>query len=181
MIYVILANGFEEIEAITPIDFLRRADIQVAVCGLGGKIITGGHGVAVETDMLFEDIDADKADMLILPGGKAGVDNMVADGRVAPLCADILARGAYLAMICAAPSLAGRAGLLKGRKATCYPGFGKFLEGALYQPDANVVADGKIITAKAAGASMEFAHTLCAILAGKETADKVAAAMFARV
>jgi len=181
MIYVILANGFEEIEAITPIDFLRRADIQVAVCGLGGKIITGGHGVAVETDMLFEDIDADKADMLILPGGKAGVDNMVADGRVAPLCADILARGAYLAMICAAPSVAGRAGLLKGRKVTCYPGYEKHLEGADYQPGARVVTDGNIVTAKAAGASIEFAFELCALLAGRDKAEQIAAAMFSRV
>lgn len=169
MNYIFLDNGFEEIEAITTIDLLRRADIPVTTVSVtGNPMVLGAHDIAVEADGLIADIDFSDAVMLILPGGPTHLE------RCAALC-ELLqehnAKGKLIAAICAAPSVLGRLGLLEGKQATCYPGFESFL-GDSYV-DGLVVESKNIITAKGPGLSADFAFCLIEKLAGADVADRV--------
>ena len=155
MIYMFLANGFEETEAIGCLDVLRRAELNVKTVGVGGKEITGSHGVTVVTDMDINDVDMEVAEGVILPGGMPGTLNLQADERVinaVEFCAD---NGRLVAAICAAPMILGELGILEGKLAVCYPGFEEHLKGATVE-SALVAIDGNVITAKGAGASMLF-------------------------
>ncbi len=155
MIYMFLAEGFEETEAIGCLDVLRRAGIETKTVAIGEKCVRGSHGVVVEADMFADDLDFDAIDGVILPGGMPGTTNLQADERVinaALFCAD---NGKLVAAICAAPMILGELGLLKGKKAVCYPGFEKYLEEAEVE-DAFVSIDGNIITARGAGAALMF-------------------------
>lgn len=159
-IYVFLADGFEEVEALTPIDVLRRAGLQViTVSVMENREVVGAHGVPVVADCLFEAIDKNAADMLLLPGGMPGASNLDAHEGLSSLIMTYAAQEKSLAAICAAPLVFGKRGLLKGKKATCYPGFETFLEGAEYTAGL-VEKDGFIITAKGPGAAMEFAFAI---------------------
>lgn len=155
MVYMFLANGFEETEAIGCLDVLKRANIDVCTAGVGGKQITGSHGVTVFADILVEDINWENIDGVILPGGMPGTTNLQNNETVIKAVKKCSEKGALVAAICAAPMVLGGLGILDGKNAVCYPGFEGYLTGAKVQSDL-VVADDNIITAKGAGASMLF-------------------------
>jgi 4-methyl-5(b-hydroxyethyl)-thiazole monophosphate biosynthesis len=172
MIIVLLANGFEEIEALTPVDVLRRAGLAVQSCGLNGKIIKGSHGICVEADLLPEDVELDRVTMAIFPGGMPGATNIDAHPFTDKLIEATMKNGGRLAAICAAPLVLGRRGLLNGKRATCYPGFEGELMGATVT-DEGVVTDGDITTAKGMGVALEFAKELVRITLGEEKANDI--------
>lgn len=181
MIYMFLAAGFEETEALCPLDLLRRAGLKVSTVGIGGKSVTGAHGITVEADMTdtaYIALRDDKPDMIILPGGMPGTLNLDASDAVAYAIRTATESNAYLAAICAAPLILGRRGLLKGRRATCYPGFEDELVGAL-EIGGRVIRDGKIITAVGMGAAAEFGFELISVLKDPETAGKIREAILA--
>ena len=169
MNYIFLDNGFEEIEAITTIDLLRRANIALTIVSVtGAEIVLGAHNIAVKADKLFADVEFVDAEMLILPGGATKLH------ECKPLCDLLLAHNnedKLIAAICAAPSVLGRLGILQGKQATCYPGFEAYL-GESYI-DGLVVESKNIVTAKGPGLSSDFAFCLIEKLAGAEMADQV--------
>ena len=178
MIYLFLANGFEEVEALCPLDLLRRAGLAVTTVGVGGDVIVGAHGIAVPADVpdtLFRD---SKPDMIILPGGMPGPKNLDASRTVDTALRAASANGAYLAAICAAPMVLGKRGYLKGKEATCFPGFEEYLEGATLSK-ARVVTDGRTVTAAGMGVAMEFGLALVALLQGKDAAERLRSAVLA--
>lgn len=171
MVYVQLAEGFEEIEAITIVDVLRRAGIETAMVSVGDNLtVTGGHGISVKADRLFYETDFTKGSMIVLPGGAVGCDNLATHTGLAELIREYNACGKFIAAICAAPGVLGGIGLLEGKKATGYPGLE--LSGAAVT-NASVVRDGNIVTATGPATAMPFALRLVEILAGTETARKV--------
>ncbi len=172
MVYVLLGNGFEEVEAITPVDYLRRARIAVSTVGIGGKVITGGHGIAVTADLEIGEMDLTELDMIVLPGGLGGVASI--KGCPAALDAIRFAweNGKYVAAICAAPTILGEMGLLEGKHATCYPGCEEKLLGAVYE-EAAAVVDGRVITGASAGCAEIFANALIACLKDAPAAQAV--------
>lgn len=176
MIVVLLANGFEEIEALTPIDVLRRAGLEVLSCGLNDKRIKGSHGIFVEADLLPEEVKLDEVTMAIFPGGMPGATNIDAHPFTDKLIEETVKNGGRLAAICAAPLVLGRRGLLDGRRATCYPGFEGELTGALVTGEG-VVTDGNITTAKGMGVALEFAKELVRLTVGEEKAEEISLAI----
>lgn len=176
---IFLADGFEEIEAITPIDVLRRANITVTTVSItGNRLVNGAHNIAIQADELFDKMDFDGVTTLVLPGGMPGSTNLNQHEGLKQLLIDFSARGQVIGAICAAPMIAGELGLTKGKKATCYPGFEKHLKGAVHS-DAPTCVDGTLVTGKAAGASMKFALQLVELLKDKATAEDLAAKLFA--
>lgn len=180
MVYMFLAEGFEEIEALCPLDLLRRAGVKVVTVGVGGKVIRGSHGIEVIADITTYEamalLSKNPADMVILPGGMPGTLNLQADETVNAFISFAKDNDKYLAAICAAPSILGELHLLCGKEATCYPGFEDKLHGAKIS-DKKVANDGKIITAKGMGVSLEFGLTLVGVLCGKQKADELFAAV----
>lgn len=176
---IILADGFEEIEAITPVDILRRAEVKVTVAGLGGKEATGGHDMVLRCDTTLQEVGEDIFDAIILPGGMPGAATLGASEMVRDICLRHNKQGVIVAAICAAPAMALAAfGLLDNRKATCYPGFeNRFPESTTHVTDQKVVSDGNIITAPGPGAAFDFGLRLAETLAGVETATSLAEAM----
>lgn len=159
MVYALVATGFEESELIVPVDLLIRGGAEVTLVGVSGKTVTGAHGISIETNCTLDEIDSDTMQMLFLPGGQPGVNNLWAEDKVQNLVKQTAEKGIPIAAICAAPMILGRLGLLNGKKAVCYPG----CEGELYGAtivDVPVVIDGAIITGKAAGAVFSFAAEL---------------------
>lgn len=161
MVYVFLANGFEEMEALAPVDLLRRAGVEVFTVGVGSDMIVSSHNIPVKTDTTVDKIVLnDELEMIVLPGGMPGTLNLEASPDVlgaVDYCAD---NNRYIAAICAAPSIIGHKGLLDGRYATCFPGYEKDLKGAIHS--ARLVAvDGKFITAKGAGSNHEVCTQAC--------------------
>ena len=173
MVYVLLADGFEEIEALTPVDILRRGGVEVATVGMTGRTVMGSHGIPVVADLLPDEVGSD-FEMLVFPGGLPGSDNLNASPYTDKLLADAEACGAHVAAICAAPYLLGRRGLLRGLKATSYPAekFRAQLLGAEIT-DERVVTDGRFTTAAGMGVSAAFALRLLSILRGEETARSI--------
>ena len=171
-----LADGFEEIEALCPVDVLRRAGVTVKTVGIGSRVALGAHGIPVVCDATPDEVSADEVDMLILPGGMPGAENLDKSPFVDKMIREVSARGARLAAICAAPLCLGRRGLLDGKRATCYPGFENELRGAQLE-DSAVVTDGSITTAKGMGAALEFALELVRLLVSRDEAVKIAAAV----
>ena len=170
MVFVFLANGFEETEAIAPIDILRRNGREVVTVGIGGDVITSSHGVTVVPDVTEIDITmSDETEMIVLPGGMPGTLNLEGNDKVQKVIDYCSENDKFIAAICAAPSILGHKGLLKGKKATCFPGFEKDLDGAEFV-DSLVAADGKIITGKGAGASIEFGLKLAEVMTSPEVA-----------
>lgn len=168
--YVFFAKGFEEIEAITVVDVLRRAGFSITMVSItGAREVTGAHGIPVITDELFEYVDHQGADMLVLPGGMPGTTNLAACSKLGDLLKKYHSEEKWVAAICAAPSVLGGLGILKGLKATCYPGFEPQLEGAeiLHAP---VVQDGHVVTSRGAGTALEFALKLVEVAVGVEKA-----------
>ncbi len=170
MVYILLADGFEEIEALTPVDILRRSDIEIKTVGVTGKAQTGAHGITVECDITIDEI-SDDLDMLILPGG-AGYEILDASNKVHGLINHCVSRGIYICAICAAPSIIGKKGLLENKKATCYPGFEKYLYGAVTSKE-KTETDGIFLTGRGPGAASEFAFKIVEILKGQAVSNKV--------
>lgn len=180
MIYVFLANGFEETEAIAPIDILRRSEKNVVTVGIGEEVITSSHGVTVVTDITEVDaVLTDEIEMIVLPGGMPGTLNLEKSRTVREAIDYCIKNDKYIGAICAAPSILGRMGLLQGKKATCFPGFEQFLMGAEFTGEP-VETDGKIVTARGAGVATEFGLTLVECLLGKEASDKIKVSMRCR-
>lgn len=185
MVLEFLANGFEEIEALTPVDLLRRAGVEIRTVAVGGeRNVTGSHGITVTADLTADEAKArfadEKLEMVILPGGMPGAKNLDEDGTV-----DLFVRkaaeedGTFLAAICAAPMIPGKRGLLKGYRAVCYPGWEDKLEGAILT-GGRVEIDRDRITGCGMGAATEFALALVQVLKGDEAAEKLSAAILAK-
>lgn len=172
MTYVFLADGFEEIEALAPIDILRRASKPVTVVGVTGKTVTGAHGIKVTADVTIDEASREDIDMIVLPGGLPGADNLQNSPEVCEYIALANDKGAFIAAICAAPKILGALGLLKGKEAICYPGFENELKGAVIS-DKKVVCDGNIITAAGMGVAVDFALKLVELLASSEASEKI--------
>ena len=172
MIYVFLADGFEEMEAIAPIDLLRRAGVDLQTVGIGGKIVTGSHGVTIACDITEDEMDAGRCTGVILPGGpgraKLGESPVVLNTLKA-----VASKNGLLAAICGSPPILGQAGYLHGRKACCYPGFEDQLLGAQVVFDP-VVVDGNVITSRGAGTATKFALACVHYLASPEKAAEIA-------
>ena len=176
MIAVLLADGFEEIEALTPVDMLRRAGLTVLTVGITSKVAVGAHGISVICDKLPDEIDLDMISTVILPGGMPGSLNLDASPFTDKILESVNARGGRIAAICAAPLVLGRRGLLAGKRATCYPGFESELAGATVT-DESVVTDDNITTAKGMGVALEFSKELISLLVTKEKAEELSSAI----
>ena len=174
MVYVHLADGFEEIEAMTTVDLLRRAGIETETVSIMGRLpVTGAHGVEAIADILFEDAVYSSCGLIVLPGGMPGASNLDAHEGLREKILSFNNQGKPLAAICAAPLVLGHAGVLAGKRATCYPGFEKELEGAELSSDA-VVVDGGTITSRGPATAMAFALAIIGMLKGEEAAGEVA-------
>ena len=189
MVLVFLAEGFEEIEARTPVDLLRRAGLDVKTAAVGhsgsGLVVTGSHGIPVTADARAEDFIGASPEAVILPGGMPGAKNLDADGTVDAVLKKAAADpDCVIAAICAAPMVLGRRGLLRGVRATCFPGFEGELEGARVlgasHPGGRAVTDGRFVTACGMGAATEFALALVNKLKGEDAAEKLRTAVLAK-
>ena len=173
MVYMLLGTGFEETEAIAPLDLLRRAGVEVATVGLNGKIIYGSHGIGVEADLEIGEMDLTNLEMVILPGGLGGVASIRACEKAMEAIRFAWENGKYTAAICAGPTVLADLGIPDGRKATCYPGCEGQM-GSAIMVNAAAVTDGKLITGTSAGCAVPFGLALVAALKGQEEADRIA-------
>ncbi len=172
--YVFLADGFEEVEGLTVVDMLRRAGIKTDMVSITGrKQIIGSHKIAVEADVLFEKIDPDSAELFVLPGGMPGTTALAAHEGLGKLLCEQAAAGKKIAAICAAPTVLGSLGLLKGRPAVCYPGMEDQLTGADVRYD-EVQVSGNIITSRGVGTALQFGFTLTELMRGRKAAEQLA-------
>ena len=181
MVYVFLADGFEEIEALTPVDLLRRAGADVKTVSIYSdrKNVTGARSIAVTADITIDEVNPDDAGILVLPGGMPGTVNLLECTRLMDMVEKSYAQGKRIAAICAAPAvILGSKGMLKGRKATCYPGKEDLMEGATPVIET-VVTDGNITTSRGLGTAVDFACELVALLFGKERSDEIRASVVA--
>jgi len=177
MVYVFFAEGFEEIEGLTVVDVLRRADIRTQMIGLSGMQITGAHGITVQMDDTINNIDTLKDTlMMVLPGGMPGAKNLAAHKTLKNLLVEAYQAQVPIAAICAAPIVLSEHNLLKGRRVTCYPGFETSLLNGVFD-DQQVVHDGALITGKGPGAAMAFSLKIVEILKGHKVSEQLATAM----
>nr|MBQ8244963.1 DJ-1/PfpI family protein [Oscillospiraceae bacterium] len=172
MIYMFLGTGFEETEAIAPLDLLRRAGLQVMTVGLNGKIIKGSHGIGVEADMTIDQLDLTDLEMVILPGGLGGVASIRGCEKAMEAIQFAADNGKYTAAICAGPTILAQLGITDGKKATCYPGCEAQM-GSAIMVDAAAVTDGSCITGTSAGCAIPFGLALIAALKGREAAEAI--------
>ena len=173
MVYLFLADGFEEVEALCPLDLLRRAGADIKTVGVTGKYVTGSHNISVAADILPEEMVLDRdLEMIILPGGMPGTTNLDASGAVHEAIRYAAERGITIGAICAAPLIIGKLGYLSGRSAVCYPGFEKYLLGANISAKP-VVTDENFITAKGMGVAPQFGLALVGALYGEESAEEL--------
>ena len=173
MVYMFLGTGFEETEAIAPLDLLRRAGVEVKTVGLNGPVITGSHGIGVAADMQIEDLDISDAEMIILPGGLGGVASIRACDKAMDAVRAVSEQGNFVAAICAGPTVLADLGITEGKQATCYPGCESGM-GNARMVDAAAVRDGKLITGTSAGCAIPFGLALVEALRGTEEADRIA-------
>lgn len=177
MYFMFLANGFEETEAIAPLDIIRRAEIEIYTVGVGGKIVSGSHNVSVVADVMDSEIAPDKdCEGIILPGGMPGTLNLEKSKKVQEFIDYCNENGLLIAAICAAPSILGHKNLLDGKKAVCFPGFEEQLGQATVCPEA-VMTDGNIITACGAGAALKFGFEIVKYIQSDASANHFKAAM----
>ena len=179
-VFIFLAEGFEETEAVATIDVLLRGGLDVTSVSVSGNLpVTGAHGITVKADVLFEETDFSSGTMLVLPGGMPGASNLNAHAGVKTLLKQYAENGKKIAAICAAPLVLGSLDLLQGKKATAYPGFESTLKGAIFVKD-NVVKDGSVITGRGPGFALDFGLAIVEELAGKTTADEVASGLLVK-
>lgn len=173
MIYQFLADGFEEMEAIVPYDYLRRAGVEIALVGVTGKVVTGSHSVPMTCELTVQEMDLDHLEGILLPGGMPGTNNLYASEDVRRVITLAVEQKLLIGAICAAPSILGRMGILRRKHATCFPGFENFLLDAIVT-QRPVTVDGNLITAKGAGVSLEYAYELTKYLKGQKKAQEIA-------
>ena len=174
MVYVLLGTGFEETEAIAPLDILRRAGISALSVGVNGKLVYGGHGIGVMADITLDELDLTDLDMIVLPGGLGGVASVRASKDAMQALAFAWENGKYVAAICAGPTVLADLHITDGKKTTCYPGCEAQMGSADTQSGKAAVTDGKLITGTSAGCATAFGLALVAALKGEETAKTVA-------
>ena len=179
MIYMLLGTGFEETEAIAPLDLLRRAGIETATVGLNGKIIKGSHGMGVEADLEIGQLDLTDLEGIILPGGLGGVASIKACEKAMDAVRFAWENGKLVAAICAGPTILAQLGITDGKNATCYPGCEEQM-GSANMVQAATVTDGKVITGTSAGCAIPFGLALIAALKGQEAADAIASQIVIR-
>ncbi len=171
MVYLLLENGFEEIEALSCVDILRRGKIDIKIAS-DSEYVTSSKNICVKRDCSYDDIDLEKMEMVILPGGLPGADNLRNNEKVLKVLKYAFDNNKFMGAICAAPYILGQLSYLEGKEAICYPGFEKELKGAKIS-DKKVVRDGNIITGIGMGASLEFALELLECLKGSEEREKI--------
>ena len=176
MIAIMIADGFEEIEALTPVDVLRRAGLDARTVAVGSKVAVGSHGIAIVCDMTADEVNLDELTMVVFPGGMPGSLNLDASPYADKFIDAVKKNGGRIAAICAAPLVLGRRGLLEGKRAICYPGFENELKGATVE-NAPVVTDGSITTAIGMGAALPFSLELVRLILGEEKAKSIADAI----
>lgn len=176
MVYVFLADGFEEVEALTAVDYLRRCEIDVQAIGVRGKMVRGSHGITVIADGTMYDVDVEQIEMIVLPGGMPGTVNLEKSHLLQNVIDYCVEKQIPIGAICAAPTILGHKGLLDSRRATCFPGMEQELGKAVFTGNA-AETDGIFITGRGAGAANEFAFALVEYLLGKERADTLAASV----
>ena len=174
MIYMFCADGVEEVEALATLDVLRRAGLTVTTVGINNKTVKGPHGITFFADITLSEFEQEheKCECVILPGGGVGTETLANSKTVCDFIKEVNDDGGLVCAICAAPSVLGRAGLLSGKNAVCYPGFEKYLYGANVKAD-RVAVDGNIITARGMGVAVEFGLRIVAALCGDEAAEKI--------
>ena len=172
MVYLFLADGFEIIEALAPVDMLRRAKLDVKTVGVTGKTVVSSCGVEVVADIAIDEFEYSNVDAIILPGGSDGVANLEKDNRVQEIIDKVVEDNIYICAICAAPSILGNKGLLKNIESTAFPSFMKYLDGAVLS-DKYVITDEKYITARGAGVSVDFGLEIVKALTDEETAENI--------
>lgn len=172
MVYIFLAEGFEETEALVPLDILRRAGVEIKTVGVTGEIVTGTHAIPIKADILPEEVDHALIEAVILPGGLPGTTNLEKDTFVQKALGYAYENNKLICAICAAPSILGHKGILEGKEATCYPGFEESFKGGKYIRQS-VVKSGNVITADGMGSAFKFGFEITAALTSKETADKI--------
>ena len=173
MIYMLLGTGFEETEAVAPLDLLRRAGVAVATVGINGKIIKGSHGIGIEADMELGEMDLTRMEGIILPGGLGGVASIKACPAALEAVRFAWENGKLVAAICAGPTILAQLGITEGKKATCYPGCEEQMGGAI-MVNAAAVTDGNVVTGTSAGCAVPFGLALIAALKGEEAAQAIA-------
>lgn len=171
MVYMLMVDGFEDIEALEPLDIMRRAGISVKTAGVYDKKVTSSHDVTIETDILIDDVKIEDMKMLVLPGGP-GHTKLDASDKVRKLISYAYENDIYIGAICASPSILGKLGILDGKNYTCFPGFEQFCKGGILSKE-KAVLDGKILTARGAGAAADFGFLMTALLKGNEMSDKL--------
>jgi 4-methyl-5(b-hydroxyethyl)-thiazole monophosphate biosynthesis len=172
LVALLLAAGFEEVEAITPADFLRRAGLDVRLVGIGGTEIEGSHGIVVTADLEIEEL-SEVPLAVVIPGGMPGAENIASSTRAMEVIRDVSRSGGTVAAICAAPAVVlQKTGILDGKRVTCYPGYEVRLENCRFVED-RVVVDGALITSRGAGTAAEFSIKLIEMLKGREAAESV--------
>lgn len=174
MVYLLLGTGFEETEAIAPLDLLRRAGVEVATVGINGKVVYGSHGIGIEADLELGQMDLTSLEMVILPGGLGGVASIKASQAALDAVRFAYENGKYVAAICAGPTILAQLGITDGKNATCYPGCESQMGSAIIHENAAAITDGKIITGTSAGCAIPFGLQLIAALKGKEAAEAIA-------
>ena len=174
MIYLLLGTGFEETEAVAPLDLMRRAGISVATVGINGKIVTGSHGIPIQADIELGELDLTQLEGIILPGGLKGVASIRASREAMEAIRFAWENGKLTAAICAGPTVLADLGIPDGRNATCYPGCEPQMGSANMVPDAAAVTDGKLITGTSAGCAIPFGLAIVSALKGPEAAEAVA-------
>lgn len=177
---IILADGFEEVEATTPIDILRRSEVEVIIAGLGKKEITGAHEITIKADVLFEEYN-ELPDAVVFPGGMPGAENLAISMKVKDLISKMNSAGKIIAAICASPALVlTPTGILKGKSATCYPGMEENFTSDIKRSSERVVQDGNVITSQGPATAFDFGLKVAENLIGKQKADMVAQQMLFR-
>ena len=174
MVYMLLGTGFEETEAIAPLDLLRRAGVQILTVGVDGKTVTGGHGIGIVADITMEEMDLTDLEMIILPGGLGGVATTRASKPALDALRFAWENDKYVAAICAGPTVVADLGITSGKKPTCYPGCEDGMADAQMIPDAACIRDGKLITGTSAGCAVAFGLELVKALKGEDAAKDIA-------
>ena len=174
MVYVLLGTGFEEIEAITPVDLLRRAGVDVLTVGINGKTVYGGHGIGITADVTVDDLDLDRMEMIVLPGGLGGVASIRGCQKAMDAIRYAHEHNKFVAAICAGPTILAELGITDGKKTVCYPGCEEEMGDAEVVQDQASAIDGCVITGTSAGCAIPFALSLITALRGADEAQKIA-------
>ena len=173
MVYMLLGTGFEETEAIAPLDLLRRANVDVLTVGVNGKTVYGGHAIGVECDIPIEELDVSDAEMIVLPGGLGGVASIRGCRKALEAVKAVYAAGKYVAAICAGPTVLADLGITDHKQATCFPGCEDGMGSAVMVADAAAVRDGRLITGTSAGCAIPFGLELIKALKGENEAERI--------